>query len=264
MKGERSLAGGGEIRGGICAVGFDFFFCGCRTVDELRNWYATPKSRQGERLSQPHAPSDTRPVKQDGSRFGELPPQSPKSERAHPNGSQPMSPKKSLFGIRCLAQLFMLHSLLNYGCMHPNVRNDPRIIGIFSDFAFVGSGSYSQGADPQTSVALHGQIELPRPDWLQAGRQYIFHHPRPADDQQLALSTLPRRIKAAGFNITSGPSSPKDLMFLIYGGPLFKIQFEGNGRKGLIFNKPCPQLTQTDRGVGEWVEEDYMLVITSQ
>jgi hypothetical protein len=113
-------------------------------------------------------------------------------------------------------------------------------------------------------MPTHGQFELPLPNQLEAGQQYIFHHHRPIDDENLALVTLPANFRGLGIDITTAPKTPGDLMALFYGGPLFKIQFEDNGRSGVAFNRLCPQLMDAEKGGGQWVEEDYVLAIPLQ
>jgi hypothetical protein len=53
-------------------------------------------------------------------------------------------------------------------------------------------------------------------------------------------------------------------MSLVYGGPLFKIEFHDDNRKAFIFNRLCPQLMQAERGAGQWIEKDYVLAIPIQ
>jgi hypothetical protein len=105
-------------------------------------------------------------------------------------------------------------------------------------------------------------MELASPSQLPACRQYIFHHR--LDDERLALTLLPQRLRAAGLEVTAGPHSPGDLMSLVYGGPLFRIEFHDNSRRAFIFNRLCPQLMQAERGAGQWIEKDYVLAIPIQ
>jgi hypothetical protein len=53
-------------------------------------------------------------------------------------------------------------------------------------------------------------------------------------------------------------------MALFYGGPLFRIQFEDGRHSEYVFNRLCPQLMSTEKGGGQWVEEDYVLAIPAQ
>lgn len=174
-----------------------------------------------------------------------------------------MDLKRTLSGRPSLAFMVMLLVCLSSSCGHKDRAADSKLVGIFSGFTFVGSAPYSEKTGAQITVPPHGQTELPLPS-LSVGQQYIFHHRRPLDDEQLALTTLPAKLKAAGSRVIAGPNSAGDLMFLVYGGPLFKVQFENNGRKGFIFNRLCPQLMQAEKGSGQWVEEDYVLAVTDQ
>ena len=153
---------------------------------------------------------------------------------------------------------------LNSSCGGNHSASDAKLLGMFSDFGFVGIAPYSRQVEAQVTVPHHGQAQLPLPNHLEAGQQYIFHHRRPVDDEQLALVTLRTKLQAEGLKIKTGPQSATDLMYLVYGGPLFKFQFSDRDRKGVIFNRPCPVLTQTENGGGQWVEEDYVLAIVAQ
>jgi hypothetical protein len=149
-------------------------------------------------------------------------------------------------------------------CGHKDAAADSKLVGIFSDFTFVGSAPYSQTAEAQTTVPPHGLMELAPPSQLPAGRQFIFHHRRPLDDEQLALTLLPQRLRASGLEVTAGPHSSRDLIYLVYGGPLFRIEFHDNNRKAFIFNRLCPQLMQAEKDAGQWIGEDYVLAIPIQ
>jgi hypothetical protein len=161
----------------------------------------------------------------------------------------------------CLLILLAAATCLNIGCSN---KPSPKALSVFAGFVYVGEAPYSQGSRPETAAPPHGEVELPFPKQLSAGRQYIFHHRRPIDDEILALETLPATFRALGLRVTAAPNSPADLISLFYGGPLFTIQFEDGGYTGYVFNMLCPQLMASEKGGGPWVEEDYVLAIPAQ
>ena len=167
---------------------------------------------------------------------------------------------KSLFG-SCL--IVTMTSLLSYclGCGNGNTTADSQLRGVFQDFTFVGAVAYSTESNLQTMAPPHPSTGTAIPEPLLDGRQYIFHHRRPVDDERLALVLLPSKFKAEDLEVISGPNTPGDLVSLVYGGPLFKFRLGASGRNAIIFNRPCPALTSAEQGGGDWVEEDYVLAI---
>lgn len=153
---------------------------------------------------------------------------------------------------------------LMLGCARKNSPADSKMLAVFSDFVFVGAGPYvstqRNSVEANQSVALHTEQQQPLPKHVEAGRQYVFHHRRPVDNEQLALGILPSRLQAAGVRIIRAPQSPGDLMHLIVGGPLFVIKFKDGENVGFIFNRVCPELQKATKNAEEWTEEDYVLV----
>jgi hypothetical protein len=147
------------------------------------------------------------------------------------------------------------------GCSN---RPSPKPLAVFSGFAYVGEAPYTQADKPEGRAPQHGQVELPFPKQLNAGKQYIFHHDRPMDNEEFALKTLPETFRSLGLRVTVGPKSPGDLIALYAGGPFFEIEFKDGGYTAYIFNLPCPQLLTAEKHGGPWVGEDYVLAIPAQ
>lgn len=149
-------------------------------------------------------------------------------------------------------------------CSCGNGQVNLKVLRVFDGFSYVGSGSVPERVDPQVSFPAHGDFELPLPEKLNAGEQYIFHHRRPVDDEDLALNVLPARLRELGFTLISVPSSSTGLIRTYYGGPIFRIQFREGKHTFLVFNRNCPKLMSEEKGGGQWIEEDYVLAILSK
>ncbi len=133
---------------------------------------------------------------------------------------------------------------------------------VFAGFTFVASGPYRAGA-PRTGgvsevLPRHGISELPLPDRPQVGIQYVFHHRRPVDNENLALVDFPARLRSAGITAVNTPKSSRELMYPFLGGPLFKIQIRDSGHEGMIYNQLDPDLVKGSSP--EWAKEDYVLL----
>jgi hypothetical protein len=72
---------------------------------------------------------------------------------------------------------------------------------------------------------------------LDRGYVYLFRKAQEFDDEDLALSVLPSRLSATGATLLKSPRSPAELMTLIVGGPLFRIEFDWEGQRGIIYNR---------------------------
>jgi hypothetical protein len=159
------------------------------------------------------------------------------------------------------AKLFLLCTTLGlfFMCQSQNDKLDTRILEVFSDFSFVGSGPTKlndDGSVDVTHIPLHDESEQSKPKRLEMGVQYIFHHRVPVDNEVMGLQDLPRKLSEKGFKIVGAPKSSSDLMHLFYGGPLFRIKFSDGNYVGLVFNSLHMNLKDG------WTEHDYILVYT--
>jgi hypothetical protein len=148
------------------------------------------------------------------------------------------------------------------GCSRHSQPLDAKAFSIFSDFAFVGEGSYQPSTglngDVNPTVAEHGQVLLSLPKTLDIGRQYIFHHRLPFDVERFALVELPERLRRRGLEITKAPHSSKEMTYLYFGGPIFVIKFKQGDHVGIIFDQLCPKLK--DQVKNGWSANDYVMV----
>jgi hypothetical protein len=67
------------------------------------------------------------------------------------------------------------------------------------------------------------------------------------------LQDIPQKLSDLGFKVISAPRSDEELMHLVYGGPLFRIEFSDETHTGLILNS-----LHMDIGDG-WTDHDYIL-----
>jgi hypothetical protein len=145
-------------------------------------------------------------------------------------------------------------------CQSKGQEIDPKILNVFSDYTFVGSGQAKykdDGSLELTSVIPHNESEQPRPQKLEKGVQYVFHHLAPLDNEELALRELPQKLSQLGFKITKSPKGSQDLIYLVLGGPIFIIKFSDGNHEGIIYNQLETKLDDV------WSEHDYVLIYTS-
>jgi hypothetical protein len=128
--------------------------------------------------------------------------------------------------------------------------------GVRRDFAadiFVGF-TYV-GMDAQSQLPTAG---LQLPETFSAGVPYMFLLPL----QSRSLGQWPEfenRLKRAGARITKVPRSGGDLANITSGGPLFRLEFEYNGRRGAVFSEIEPRIRLSDTLSTSWTTERYVL-----
>lgn len=128
----------------------------------------------------------------------------------------------------------------------------PKFLNALSDFEFVGSGAYRD----QLSVPLHGMEKQDLPVRFEKGRAYIFHHT--AIDNQHLLPLLRDRLEVNGCKILEfvdkGPGR-------FIGGLSFRIRFEDDRYKGVIYNTLDNQIVNSPPSSKPLSPDDYVLVI---
>lgn len=154
---------------------------------------------------------------------------------------------------------FLILALL-VSCHSNTHRTDRRVLEIFSDFNYVGSGAanFSQDGFPDTAyVVPHGEDRQPRPDRLVEGTQYVFHYRDGVpDNEAMGLRVLPERLRRLGYTILEAPNYNGGAFMDAYiGGPYFRIRFSDGEREGIIFNQRDGEHFEEDH-----IIEDYVLV----
>jgi hypothetical protein len=154
---------------------------------------------------------------------------------------------------------FLLLTLL-ICCQSRTGHIPPEALNIFSDFHFVGSGSarFTQdGLLDTIYIPTHGEKELPQPDKLEKGTQYIFHYKEGApDNEAMGIKILPERLKKLGFKIIEAPDDKgRPLLYPFIGGPYFYIKFSSGQHEAVIFNK-----SHADQNDQDKIVDDYVLV----
>jgi len=125
-------------------------------------------------------------------------------------------------------------------------------IEVFSDFVFVGSAPY----DPQlVRTPAHQMKELQIPREFKSGYQYVFHRYTGVDSD--VFKTLITRLEKREIKVVSSSANTDRFV----GGPGFRIAFEGNGFKGLIFNVLDGQILNNEALIKDWSIDDYVLVL---
>lgn len=106
-------------------------------------------------------------------------------------------------------------------------------------------------------ITLETSEPKPLPNRLEFGRAYVFRHRGSVDDEKLAFSELPSRLRSAGFEILQAPTSARDLIASYIGGPFFVIKFRDGQHTAVITNRISRDYPkQVDSG---WSGEDYVL-----
>ena len=156
-------------------------------------------------------------------------------------------------GIRIYLFALVLGFNFSLGCTRTVSSAEQAInIDIFSDFVFVGSGPY----DPKSvRVPPHEMTELQLPREYKSGYQYVFH--RHGDVNSDVFKTLVARLEKREIKIVSSSADTDRYV----GGPAFRIVFQGNGFRGLIFNVLDGQILNNEALVKKWSIDDYVLVL---
>jgi hypothetical protein len=159
-----------------------------------------------------------------------------------------LSIRRELYWLR-LALLSSI--LLLTGCPATEQNGETPLVKVLSDFVFMGSGPYEVG-----KVPAHEMNSLPMPSQFKAGYQYVFHHKKLEQNADLYQNLL-TKLQAEDFQITSANNNT----YRYVGGPVFRINFHGNGLRGFIFNMLDGQILNGEGLVREWSIDDYVLVL---
>jgi hypothetical protein len=148
--------------------------------------------------------------------------------------------------------------LLATSCAPRSSECSKALQGVLSDFMYAG-----------VLKAESLQNSSLRPDRLESlatfesGRKYVFFHSAPVDNAELATTTLPTRLRAAGFQV-QGPSSAGELAYPDLGGPLFSIRLSKPGCSGRVYNVVDERIPN-DTGLAiKWASEAYILELDAR
>jgi hypothetical protein len=156
---------------------------------------------------------------------------------------------------------WLLVFVLLISCQPVNQSGETKLLDVFSDFNYVGSGpaKFKQDGSLDTIyVVPHEEEQLSQPSKLERGTQYVFHFKNGTpDNEAMGLRILPERLKKLGYKILEAPNyNGGTFLYTYIGGPYFYIKFSDGEKEAIIFNQPDrKQLTQ-DR-----VVEDYVIVV---
>ena len=127
----------------------------------------------------------------------------------------------------------------------------PVFIEALSDFVFVGAGIRDLPIAP-----AHNMKPVSLPAEFRVGYQYVFHYRRSSESGEI-YKILRERLQSKGIKITS----PDVTMDRYQGGPAFRISFEDEGFKGVIFNTLDGQIINNESLSKDWTEDDYILFL---
>jgi hypothetical protein len=148
---------------------------------------------------------------------------------------------------------------LSTSCQSTSRGIDAKVLNVFPDFVYVGSGQakfLDDGSVDVMHTAPHGENEQPRPVRLERGVQYVFHDRGSVSNEQLALKELPARLSGLGLKVIESPKSSLELSYPYFGGPLFFITFSDGKNKGAIFNRLHGKLGNDSYQIAD----DYIIV----
>ena len=123
------------------------------------------------------------------------------------------------------------------GCGPSSAVRPLRIQSVFAGYKLLRAGDLPDSASIHDLDSSKCPNLYPQDSLIIPGRAYIFRKDTTLDNEVLAMSILPMRLREAGAIITQAPRSTSDFMHLFIGGPLFSIKFEHGTHHGLIFNK---------------------------
>lgn len=136
---------------------------------------------------------------------------------------------------------------------------DAKVMGVFSDFDYVGSGAAKfkqDGSLDPFHVAPHGEKAQQNPDRLVIGTQYVFHYKGNPDNEAMGLRVLPERLKKLGYKVVEAPNyNGGTFLYTYIGGPYFYIKFSDGEHEAIIANQ-----RDTKPLVKDQVIDDYVLV----
>jgi hypothetical protein len=140
--------------------------------------------------------------------------------------------------------------------MHPLKRREAKT------FAKILAGfNYSGAFDcPDLEVPTHGVDVLAFPNQFVADKCYVFH--LPSDAAYSPAEAVIKRLRENQVELKRYPRTPQDFVYLMVGGPLFRIDFRNDGRDGsiLAMQGTHGQAPSTSR----WKPDDYVLVFNKR
>ncbi len=135
------------------------------------------------------------------------------------------------------ALLLALSTIATTGCESPRVDKKASFKNLFEGYKLASVDDFPTGIS-EMEIERHVFPGNRAPeDWFVAGRVYVFRKTREVDEIIFATSILPRRLQDAGIKVVRHPQSEKEFLHPFTGPPLFRIDFELNGKKGMILNR---------------------------
>lgn len=133
------------------------------------------------------------------------------------------------------------------------VPNSESLATVFADFTFVG-----QNACKEVEFTPHGMASLPAPKKFQAGVCYAYLFPSTSDRPLYEL--IEQRLRSCGTSILRSPSINHELIHLVLGGPLFRIDFQKGRHEGVIAAVQDPLIAGDAELRKIWKSEDFVLL----
>jgi len=157
-----------------------------------------------------------------------------------------------LFSVLILTLVAVLSS-----CERDSLRCRSCVAKLFAGFSLVGTYTGMPKGDEAIST-----LALSFPDSFKPGYIYVFQANTPIDAEELAITTLPERLRHCGASSIQAPRSPNDLAPVGLGNPLWEIRFKLEHCAGRITNRMNPRLRGTRRGWPSGSFDNYVLEIS--
>lgn len=128
------------------------------------------------------------------------------------------------------------------------------VSGVFSDCFYVGKVPLANDIP-----AAHGTSVMTFPEHLEADGAYVFH--QRLSSPSLDFQMIVKRLKQARFKIVSAPQSERDLVHLVLGGPLYRIEAQLGRARVVIFNTLDPAISSNSELSTKLALEDVVVVV---
>lgn len=138
---------------------------------------------------------------------------------------------------RNIAMLLFALSVSSMGCQTRAVGEDQQFQKLFEGYKLVLVDDLQKGRSIEEVETSTLRSTYPLEPRLVPARVYVFRKTNQMANETIAMKVFPERLSSIRARVTKAPQSSNDLVYLIIGGPLFKIEFEKDGHQGKILNR---------------------------
>jgi hypothetical protein len=132
--------------------------------------------------------------------------------------------------------MVLLLSAVSCGCSTKGSEKDMHLDKLFEGYRLLLVDGIPKDLSIREIKSTTLRNTYPSETTFRWGRVYLFRKLTKESEYDLGTTILPNRLKGIGAKIIRAPKSPGDFVDIYVGGPLFTIEFEQDGHKGLIRN----------------------------